>query len=293
MRASIFGCVFSAALVAGAIGGAATAGAGSTVVLGPVIDNSIFNAGAPSSSGAGPSLFSGRTGDFSSPPGVQQRALVRFDVQGAVPPGATIESVTLSLTLLQSSGLYGKPELHTVHRVLAAWGEGTSVALGGSGAPATPGDATWEHTFFPDELWNDAGGDYVAEPSADAIVGTVTPSVVTWGPTPELIADVQHTLAECGSEFGWVIIGNEAETFTAKRFGSREGIASQQPRLTIEYSIPVCPADCGVARNGLADLSDLETLVDQWGGPGSCDLDGCGVGMTDLLELLAAWGPCK
>ncbi len=292
MHTSRDGCAVLSALVAGALSGAVAAGPVNSVVLTPVSDNTIFNTPAPSSNGAGPSLFSGRTGDFSAPPGVLQRALVRFDVQGAVPPGATIESVTLRLTLLQSSGLYGEPEVHTVHRVLAAWGEGTSVAQGGSGAPATPGDATWEHAYFPDQLWGASGGDFVAEPSCEAIVGTVTPSVVTWGPTPELIADVQLSLSDCGSDFGWVIIGNEAETFTSKRFGSREGIAAQQPTLTIEYSIALCPADCG-RRDGLADLSDLETLVKQWGGAGSCDLDGCGVGITDLLKLLAQWGPCQ
>ena len=33
-------------------------------------------------------------------------------------------------------------------------------------------------------------------------------------------------------------------------------------------------------------------VLAQWGGPGSFDFDGGGVGINDFLELLAAWGPC-
>ncbi len=36
----------------------------------------------------------------------------------------------------------------------------------------------------------------------------------------------------------------------------------------------------------------LIALLAQWGGPGSCDFDGGGVGINDFLDLLAAWGPC-
>ena len=42
-------------------------------------------------------------------------------------------------------------------------------------------------------------------------------------------------------------------------------------------------------------VTDLLSLLAQWGGDPGCppDLDGDGdVGVTDLLALLAAWGPC-
>ena len=38
-------------------------------------------------------------------------------------------------------------------------------------------------------------------------------------------------------------------------------------------------------------LAGLELLA-QWGGGGSCDFDGGGIGINDFLELLANWGPC-
>ena len=31
--------------------------------------------------------------------------------------------------------------------------------------------------------------------------------------------------------------------------------------------------------------------VGQWGGAGNCDFNGGGVGINDLLDMLAAWGP--
>ena len=56
---------------------------------------------------------------------------------------------------------------------------------------------------------------------------------------------------------------------------------------------PVLPClwDCG---NGdlTVDIVDFLTLLFQWGGPGTCDFDGGGVGITDFLTLLGAWGPC-
>ncbi len=36
----------------------------------------------------------------------------------------------------------------------------------------------------------------------------------------------------------------------------------------------------------------VTVLLAQWGGPGTYDIDGGGVGITDFLELLANWGPC-
>ena len=53
-----------------------------------------------------------------------------------------------------------------------------------------------------------------------------------------------------------------------------------------------CPWDCTQTGDGFVGTSDIGLLLAQWGGPGTCDIDGGGVGVTDFLELLAAWGPC-
>ena len=84
-------------------------------------------------------LAPGRTGELAQPGGVLQRALIKFDVC-PIPRGSKIDSVVLEIYAERAIG--GDAE-HTLHRVLQDWGEGTSVATGGAGSPATPGDATW------------------------------------------------------------------------------------------------------------------------------------------------------
>ena len=56
---------------------------------------------------------------------------------------------------------------------------------------------------------------------------------------------------------------------------------------------PPCPAD--LDNDGFVGITDLLALLAAWGPCPDCnaDLDGDDqVGITDLLALLAAWGPC-
>jgi hypothetical protein len=55
---------------------------------------------------------------------------------------------------------------------------------------------------------------------------------------------------------------------------------------------PPCPWDCQPVPNGNVGISDLLSLLAQWGAAGPCDFDGGGVGIGDLLALLANWGAC-
>jgi hypothetical protein len=56
---------------------------------------------------------------------------------------------------------------------------------------------------------------------------------------------------------------------------------------------PPCRADCTGTDDGEVRVGDLLALLAQWGGAGSCDLNGDGViDVADLLELLADWGKC-
>jgi hypothetical protein len=54
----------------------------------------------------------------------------------------------------------------------------------------------------------------------------------------------------------------------------------------------LCPWDCQTTPDGTVNISDFLKMLAQWGGPGSCDFDGDGVGFTDFVGLLAYWGPC-
>ena len=59
----------------------------------------------------------------------------------------------------------------------------------------------------------------------------------TWNSTPELVADVQSWLDSPSTNYGWILIGNENESSTAKRFDSKENaIESDRPLLKVIYT---------------------------------------------------------
>jgi hypothetical protein len=181
-------------------------------------------------SGSGPALFVGRTSQARNS---RRRAVVFFDVAGALPGGASVESAELVLVLTPSN----EPVADVaVHRVLSPWSEGASSASGGGGAPAVPGDATWLHTEYDTHFWTTPGGDFVSAPSGIAAVGS--PGVYVWGSTPALEADVQAWLDDPASNNGWLLIGNEGSPTTAKRFASREDpFEDTRPKLIVVYQI--------------------------------------------------------
>ncbi len=258
-----------------------------TLTLTPAKDNTLFSTVA-TSNGAGDAVFSGRTG--TSGGGTLQRAVLAFDVAAELPPGATVLGATLELYLIDTmSG----DQTHTMHRLLAEWGEETSSGGSGQGEPAAPGDATWLCTFFPDEYWNDAGGDFDTTASASTIVGASLPSY-TWGPTMRLTADVQDMLDHPADDFGWLVMGNEMQLQTAKKFASRENQESLRPQLVIEFDPPdPCSADFN--GDSIVNASDLAQLLASWGPCPVCEADLNGdnsVGAADLAILLANWGPC-
>lgn len=198
-----------------------------TVVLAPSRDNTLFEEPqGERSNGVGAHLFAGATASDS-----RRRALLAFDVAGQVPPGSRITRV--ALTLHVSMTISGAQPM-ALHRVSANWGEGLSNAgfsRDGIGATARPGDATWLHRFFPDSLWTASGGDF--ERTADAATA-VSGASGTWE-SAAMVARVQQWLDQPATNFGWIVIGNEDESTTAKRFDSREmQPPASQPTLTIE-----------------------------------------------------------
>jgi hypothetical protein len=63
--------------------------------------------------------------------------------------------------------------------------------------------------------------------------------------------------------------------------------------LEIGLNIPDCPGD--LDGDGEVGVSDLVALILAWGPCSGCaaDLDGNGaVGVSDLVALVLAWGPC-
>jgi hypothetical protein len=240
LLASLLGMVLWSGLVTGLPAAVAQSGQdigtqpAEQVVLVPSKDNTIYEGtGELASNGAGQYLFAGRT---ATPANL--RALLAFDLSGQVPSGATILTVTLQLNV----SLTGPGDQQVaLHRLIADWGEGDSDASGNEvrGARATIGDATWVHGFYSDTLWSTLGGDFVSAPSATANVGGG--GVHTWS-SPGMVADVQGWVAAPGANFGWILVGNEMDDSSAKRFDSRQNPeAATHPRLTIVFE----PAPAG------------------------------------------------
>ena len=222
-----------------------------TVTIAPVKDNTLYepiqaDAYADRSDGAGPTMFTGKVKDARDQGGdiAVRRAVLEFDIAANVPAGATIDSVTLTM-YCDKVGTNTNYAV-ALHRALSEWGEGTSNtgnSQQGRGEAPTTNDATWRHTFYPSSLWTVQGGDYVAGSSATRQVGGV--GSYTWGSTSGMVSDVQLWLDAPSQNHGWVVIGTETQTQTAKRFATRENATTtNRPKLTISYTPLVATGAC-------------------------------------------------
>ncbi len=206
------------------------------------------------SNAKGSYLFAGETIGSS-----RRRALLAYDIAGAVPAGSTINSATLNLTVSRMSS---ESQPITVHRASNSWGEGSSMAIGneGQGVDATTGDATWVSRFHPSVPWATPGGDF-----ADAGPTFVVAGVGSYSFSHAALAgDVQAWL-DGASNFGWIIVGNESAPGSSMRFGSRENIdPASRTTLTIDFT-PPAPACIGdYNQDGGIDGSDVQAFFTDW-----------------------------
>lgn len=206
----------------------------STVTIPAARDNTLYESESGAlSNGAGQHLFAGLTAAKTG--NLARRGVIAFDLDGALPEGATILSVELELNMSRSISGDQAVALHELQR---DWGEGASDAAGeeGAGANATTGDATWLHTFFNSDTWSAAGGDFNPTASASTTVGGV--GQYSWS-SAQLTADVQGWVDDPSTNFGWLILGDEGGDPSAKRFDSREHPEeANRPQLTIQYLAP-------------------------------------------------------
>jgi hypothetical protein len=225
MRAFLLGLSFSVATIAPALAAGVAIVADRDATL-------IEDANGSLANGAGPVLFAGRNNAASNS---VRRALVRFDLavetRGDRPAQAALEHVAVVLTNTTESN--AAPCEYRLHRLLADWGEGTSSTTGGSGAPATQNDATWVHGFYPDASWLHNGAQFDGEPSARLIVAG--PGVYRFE-GDGLTRDVEDWARDPRTNFGWILIGDEARPQTARAFGSRENAdPGLRPVLELTY----------------------------------------------------------
>lgn len=235
---------YLAAIVAAHGLGAECWAAPTTIAIGASKDSTIYSNRVDRASGGGNGLFTGTNGQDDP-----RRALIAFDVAGAVPAGAVIQHVQLTLVLGQLPT--GPADTSTVglHRLVADWGEGTTQQQNppndsfggmGQGAPSLDGDVTWNARFFSATTptpWATPGGDFVPTASASAAIGLPLNVGYSWDSTAGLMNDVQGWLDDPSSNFGWMLANaDETSTSTFRVFYSRH-VATEawRPQLSITY----------------------------------------------------------
>ena len=229
-----------------------------TVTVGASQDTTIYeNSEGALSNGAGSHFFAGRNGTGGGQ--LMMRGLLKFDVDGHIPPGATINNVAIGLRVTTPIPHAGTVMLHSVS---APWGEGASIGGGmGEAAGATPtsGEATWIHSQFNTVFWAMPGGDFRPEASASLDVTDNGPQVID--STPTLVADVQGWLDNPASNNGWLLRLAD-ETLPAIRFASRQHPERDfQPQLVVDFSLPPLVISPPSGLYALTQVSDIVVFL--------------------------------
>ncbi len=201
------------------------------ISLNPSKDNTLYETNdGGSSNGAGDKIFLGKPNN-----GLLRRGVLEFDVS-VIPSAAQITSVSLDLTIIDVPGS-AQDGTAGLHLALSEWGEAGSNG-NGQGAPSQTGDATWVHTFYDTESWNNAGGDFMLTPSASSSF-TSGSTNINFSSTAELIADVSTWVQDNQSNHGWVLLGDEVNNGNSRSVGSLDNTTTDsRPILTIEYFVP-------------------------------------------------------
>jgi spore coat protein A len=227
--------ILRALALAGMLGGIGLSlASAASISINPSKDNTLYEyvaADGDRSNGVGDYFFAGKTAV-----GYIRRSVLAFDIAGNIPAGSTITGVSLSMHMSRTP--FDTARIVELHKLLADWGEGTSNASGeeGNGAPATTNDATWRHRFYDAIFWTTQGGDFSNTVSASQSVGAI--GDYTWS-SAQMVADVQSWLDNSAKNFGWLVLGDESDIATAKRFNTRE--STSPPVLTIEYTSTSTP----------------------------------------------------
>ncbi len=152
-----------------------------------------------------------------------ERALFEFDFS-PVPPGATIKSAKLELTVVNNPGL---DKTVAVHRVAQ-----------GSNRSWLEGQVTWQE-YKAGSSWTASGADFVAQASDSEVVsGTaVAGSVVVF----QVLSDAESFYATPSTNFGFLLKDSQEPASSSGEhvfFATRENAAlDSRPKLVLTY----CP----------------------------------------------------
>ena len=221
-----------------------------SATLHPTADATLFEAAPDNNLGDSGSFMAGLR-----PKGGRSRGLVRFDLS-TVPANATITSVSLGLTVVRTPSPAANSSFE-LHKMLQSWGQEGNKSSSGGGAPASPGEVTWNSRSSSLTPWTTPGGssgtDFASASSASQFVGGN--ALYTFS-SASLLSDVQSWYSTPSENFGWMLMSSgESVSRTIRRFGSRESGASA-PALTIQYTIVPEPST-GLLLLSLSALSGM------------------------------------
>ena len=210
-----------------------------SVTLLPIADTTLDETNPNNNLGANINFIAGTTaGNLLQP--FKNRALLKFDIAGQIPTGATITSASLTLSMIKAPIIPANSTFE-LRRLLVSWGEGDK--SGNAGLQATTGEATWTSRFSLLPQWatpgGEAGTDFVTNASSTVFMAGL--GDYTFASTSDLVADVQLWLDDTNANFGWMLLSqDEVTASTARRFASRESVTNA-PALLVEYTVPQTP----------------------------------------------------
>jgi hypothetical protein len=231
------------------------------------MDNTIFK-DTELSNGAGQYVFTGTTRQ-----GVTKRALVMFDLNSKLPEDAMVDSA--QLILVPSKVKPASTDIK-IYRVATEWGEGSSEAEDGDGKGDTPtkNDATWTFSKFNTDRWVKKGGDF-AVLSSDTTTVTLGEDAIF--SSSAITEDVKFWLENPTMNFGWIFIGDEANSSTSVKFVSKDHTDnSLWPTLKIYYqSATSAPqlADTGLDLKVYQGADMSKITISNTGDPGVCSME--------------------
>ncbi len=191
--------------------------------------------------------------------------------------------------------------------------EGRFVA---AGRASDNGDGTWRYEYAVFNLNSDrASGSVTVSIPGGTVVGnagfrdvsyhsgevydntdwstTAGAQSVTWESPATFAQDPDTNALRWGTTYNFWFDADRAPGEGVVRIGLFKPGTPTAVSAVLPVPVAPCPGNCGILADAIVDIGDLLDLLAQWGGPGTCDFDGGGVGVTDLLILLAAWGTCS
>ena len=226
-------------------------GFAASVTLKPVADAMLDELSPSSNSGGTSDLVAGTLG--SNVGSLRRRIVLKFDLAGQIPPGATIISVTMTINVVARTPLGAANSNFLLRQVTQSWKEM---------------EVTWL-ARQTGASWNAEGGDFTGVSRASIPVTGL--GSYQFGSTAGLVSDLQNWLNDSTSNNGWILMSDsELVSKTARHFAPREDVANA-PALTIVYTLPASPpavANSSPLAAGIYAMPYSQTLVATGGTPG-------------------------